>query len=439
MAGTVRDLAKAEAAIAKEHGLGTGAVDAGLLFEAGTKLWGIGEAALQEYAAEYAALPTLAEASEQLAATLAAEQRATTIDALAGYRVDGTGKLREVKLDDTGRITFGTKAVAVSTQAFGQIIGYYPHDRSLSKGGRTRRAVKAIEQWPAGKPLPPAASNVNGWIGDLRDRKDQAKKYKRRTRTHRGQRELFGVFSGSETRGYTAFDGDRLLAEAAKHQPNLRVALQYDADSTVTRARCIAQAPIDIPAFVGVGRVHQIGFDLRTADDGSAILSCTPFLIRVRCKNASLVQTNGKRQAFKHVGSFEKLCESLETVIQQASAAIEPMRALWAQAAGAYYLDGESGAALSPVEAITRMVFNGYLPTGGLDEPEAVTQYVNAWRAEDSPASAQGVIMAVQRAAHEGQWRTRWAEDDVEETASAMLYQPVYQLWTPEAEEVAEA
>jgi hypothetical protein len=428
----VRDLAAKEHEVAKSVGLAEGDLDAGLFFQAGTKLWDIGEENLRQYAAEYQALPTLTTASEAHTATLKAEDRKDNTIELASWRIDAEGRLRRVEKQPDGTVQYTKPAIALSAQAMTQIQGYYPYDRGITRGRRRSTAQdekgqKARQKWPSDKPLPPSPSNVNGWLGALVDENGKPRQHRLRARTHRGQREIFAVFSSSK-RGYVAYDTDRLLAEAAKLQPGLRVDLKYDADTTRMRARCIAQAPIDIPAFVGVGRVHQIGFDLRSADDGSMSIQCQPFLIRVRCKNASLVQTQGRRHTFRHVGTFKNLEEQLQNALKLATDGIDTMRDLWAQAAAEHFLDTESGASLSVTETFKRLIAHEYIPTGGLTDDEALDRYLAAWRAEESPHSAMGIIMAMQRAAHESTWETKWAQDEIEESASNLLYQHVYTL-----------
>ena len=437
----VRSLAQQEVEIAAEAGFAVKGVDDGLLFEAGTKFWDIGEDQLRIYAAEYARLPTLKEAAATLGATIALEARSDKIAPLATWRLDIRGRLRSVVPDSDGGLLFARESIAVSSQAVSQIQGYYPHDKRLGRGKAGRSSAggaAARQQWPSDRPLPPPPANINGWIGDLttkaKDGVVAPTNYRLRARTHRGQREIFGVFSGSK-RGYVPFDADKLLALAADLQPNLRVEVQYDADTTRTKARVVAQAPIDIPAFNGVGRVHRIGFDLITADDGSSSLECRPFLIRVRCKNASLVTVHGKRTAFRHVGTFEALRDSMTAALTNAAAGIEPMRQLWARAAAEHYLDTETGAQLSVEAAIERLIAHEYVPMGGLSAEEAKAAYLAAWRAEDSPHSAMGIIMALQRAAHETAWSSKWAEDEVEAAASQLLYQNVYRLDNPETDD----
>jgi hypothetical protein len=440
----VRDLAAKEHEVAKGLGLAKGDLDEGLFFQAGTKLWDIGEENLRAYAAQYQALPTLAEASEQHAATLKAEDRKDNTITLSTWRVDAEGKLRAVEKQADGTVVYGKPAIAISSQAMSQIQGYYPYDRALARGRAANKSVaaqakaeEARQKWPSDKPLPAAPTNVNGWLGALVDAKGKPTQHRLRARTHRGQREIFGVFSSSK-RGYQTYDTDRMLAEAAKLQPGLRVDMKYDADTTRMTARCIAQAPIDIPAFVGVGRVHQIGFDLRSADDGSMSLQVQPFLIRVRCKNASLVHTEGRRTAFRHVGSFKSLEDGLRTALEQAAKGVDEMRSLWARAAAEHFLDSETGAQLSVQETFSRLIAGEYIPTAGQSDAEALDRYMSAWRAEESPHSAMGIIMAMQRAAHESTWETKWAQEEIEESASNLLYQNVYTL-DAVTEESAEA
>lgn len=430
---TVRDLASKEHAVAQAAGFKIASVDSGLFFQAGTKLWDIGDASLQRYKDEYDALPTLAQAAVAHGKTIAAEERKDSVTQLGDWRLDGDGLLRKIAFESgtEGRWRWTNSAIGISQQAYAQIQGYYPHNRGL-----VRRAggTVASSLWPANVPLPAAPGNINGWLRDLPrvDAKGRKVEHKVRARTLRGQRQVFAIFAGSN-RGYTKFDSNDLLAQAAKLQPDLKVMLTYDPDTTRIKARCIKQAPIDIPAFNGVGRVHQIGFDLRTADDGSMSLQCQPILIRIRCKNASLVQVKGKRHAFRHVGKFESLQEQMAQAIQLASEAIGEMARLWSRAAAEHFLDSETGQALSVEETIARLVHGEYIPTGGLSPEDAISAYMAAYHAEESPASAQGVIMAIQRAAHESSWKTKWADDEVEEAASNLLYQTVsWRLDEPE-------
>jgi len=191
------------------------------------------------------------------------------------------------------------------------------------------------------------------------------------------------------------------------------------------RARLIVQAPIEIPSFIGVGRIHQAGIELSTGDDGTRRVSGRAFIVRIRCKNHTLVTEERGTFDRKHIGDAKEIQREVARLMGNMPTLISDLKALWSHAAAAYYLD-ESGANLSAPEAITRLVQHGHLPLGGLDTAAAIDAYVSAWRAEESPHSVAGVIMAVQRAAHETSWRTKWADESIEETAAELLAQPVY-------------
>jgi hypothetical protein len=95
-----------------------------------------------------------------------------------------------------------------------------------------------------------------------------------------------------------------------------------------------------------------------------------------------------------------------------------------------YYLDEDNETRLSPQEAIQRLVVAKLVPTAGLTQEEAIDRYVSAWN-EEPGASAASVIMAIQRASHEATWRSKWADDEIESSATGLLYNHVLTL--PEA------
>jgi hypothetical protein len=133
------------------------------------------------------------------------------------------------------------------------------------------------------------------------------------------------------------------------------------------------------------------------------------------------------------MGKLPTLEAKVAAVVDGLPEMISEFRDLWARAAADYYLDSESGAQLSAPEALLRLVAAGHLPRCGESVEDATDRYVRAWRAEDSPHSAAGIVMAAQRAAHEGEWRTKWADDEIETSASALLYQSVFALDAVEA------
>jgi hypothetical protein len=203
--------------------------------------------------------------------------------------------------------------------------------------------------------------------------------------------------------------------------------LTYDATTTRYNLRTILQADIEIPSFRGVGRIHQIFLDISGGDDGNASVKGQLGAIRIRCMNASKSTAKGMEFRRVHKGNLNDIRGHVKAITRQFGALAESLKAVWLNASANYYLDSDGGR-LSPQEAITRLVRNDLLPCGERTQEQAIERYMAAWRAEDSPQSADGIIMAVQRAAHESDWGSKWAQDEIEDSAASMLYQPVYTL-----------
>lgn len=419
------ELADAEANIAREYGFK--ADDGELFYQRGTKLWDVGLEASKKYADEYAKLPTTDVAAAELSKTIAAEQRRDRVFSPGAWKLDEAGRfLPKAPLVFEGKegkpsVTIAPEQAAceLNATAWSQLgqrqatlvdplpAPWHP-DYPAAKEHRDAVPPAILKAWQAPR------GNVNVWLPHV---KGEAKARVRNAPDGSG-RQMFSVVSPR----YTDYDGDRVLADIAKALPGTKCELRYDADKTETRARVYVQAPVDVPAFVGVGRVHQAGIEFRTRDDGMASLSGRGFLVRVRCKNHSLTQENATKIKRRHIGDQSDLVGSIQSLLGTIPGMIEDLRGLWGRAAANHYLDTD-GTVLSVEEALTRLVHHGHVPSGGLTVENAVENYLAAWRAEESPTSAAGILMAVQRAAHEGSWRTKWATDEIEESASTLLYQ----------------
>lgn len=302
-----------------------------------------------------------------------------------------------------------------------------PPSAPLSSPARTLRAGGkgvVIESQAWSQLTGGVGQNVNAGLAKLGTRADAVNRVVR-ARTVGGERSAFAIVSER----YAACDApaamDLLLGglRDAGIAAAARAEVTYDAPSTAWAIRAILQAPIDVPAFAGVGRVHQVFVDLRGADNGTSSIRGKLGAIRIRCLNASLSQATGLTMARRHVGDVASLRSAIAAIPAQFGKLATEMRSIWSAAAANWYLDADGGN-LSAPEAIARLVAHEYLPTCGATEAEAVDRYVAAWRAEESPHSAMGVVMAVQRAAHEG-WSTRWASDEIEAAASTLLYRHV--------------
>lgn len=369
------DLVSKEQEIASRHGLAGGET----WYADGTALAESGQAYARREAEAYDKLPNAYDAAVAHQAVIASE-----------LRRDVPITLRECKLDMFGELQTPGGSLEIGPAAWSRIVAEAPKDARI----------------PA---------NVNSWIGQIPHKSRIA-----RTRTVGAlseAREVYALVSHK----YAPLDSDRVLMQVARAMPGCKADVEYDADTTRMRARVYVQAPVDVAAFNGVGRVHQAGVQVTTRDDGLGSLQVEGFLMRIRCLNHSLSTTNTAVRRKKHMGATADLQRSIQQVIGTLPELIEEMRALWTRSAAEHYVDSASGGRISVSEAVSRMIHFKHLPTCGLSADDAHDRYMDAWRAEESVYSAAGIVMAVQRAAHEGSWRTRWADEEIETAAGELL------------------
>jgi hypothetical protein len=405
-----REIAITEHQIALDHGFSAGPnVDSGLLYEAGTALLEIGHEVLRRAEEKYNALPTLEEASATHTEVISDEERRDAVVDLTQFRLDPRGDLRIWNQSTTSpRVsegTWGTQFTALSDHAMSQLSVRAPGNVNRSLSGKTTQEMVRLRT----RVSPPSAQ----------------------VHTNTGKREAYAIV-GSGRRGFQPFDTDKLLAEVSRVAPEMKAEVTYDRDSTVMRCRAVsASAPLDIPVFQGTGRVHRIGFDVWSADNGTMSMRVGGFLLRVRCLNATLVEHHHKaRRRFRHVGAISQLSAGILETINAVKEATRELVDLWGRKMVEYYLDEDNETRLSPQEAIQRLVVAKLVPTAGLTQEEAIDRYVSAWN-EEPGASAASVIMAIQRASHEATWRSKWADDEIESSATGLLYNHVLTL--PEA------
>lgn len=367
--------------------------DEGQLYADGTALAESGHEALAGYDAAFKALPPASTALADFRAQIEAEAREDLTSDLVDWRIDRAGLL-----DGPSR---------------------FP----MSVGRTAWRQLSEISGQP----------NINAGLA-------KRTRAPRRIRTREGgdSREVFGIVSQDPQRGYQVFDGPQVAdafaagLKASGMLSGAKMTLTYDRESTRYDIRAVVQAPIDVPSFSGVGRLHQLFARVTGGDNGMHGISGGLGALRIRCLNATLVETKGTTWNKRHVGDMSDIGQLVQGLVSQFGQAAESVQAVWSRAAVDHYLDTD-GTPLSVQEAFTRLVAHGHLPTGGMEADAAVDAFMSAWREEESPTSAAGILMAVQRAAHETTWATKWGSTEMEEAASALLYQPVYQLASIEA------
>lgn len=337
------------------------------------------------------------EAANDHIATIAAEQRTDLVEAIQGWRINLHGHAQRFS-------------------------GGVPMSAELQVREHAYKQICQITKAPAYN----ANQGLSGFTG--KDRRIRARKL-----PSEKMPEIYAVTGGpGDGRSYAPFDSDKLIDALRKACPDVRAHVEYDHETTECRIKAYFMAPLDLLEFgAGVGRIHHVYMDWRTGDNGTMSLTGQLGIVRAVCRNAGLARTKKSSITLRHSGNYERIASAVATLNASSAEVIQNLREVWHESLMNQYLDSETGEALSPQDAIVRLVAQGMLPLGGLTAEEAEARYIDAWH-QEPVYSAGGVIMAVQRAAHAGgAWKTKWYEDDIESAATDLLYQHNYVLDAP--------
>jgi hypothetical protein len=399
---TARTLATDEYHAAINPDAADNEVSKGLLFATGTEGYVGGSLDFKaNYTAQWdecvkGSLPC-GEAADKHLDTIASESRADVVEPVSNWRINLSGNAQRM-----------SDGFAVSTD-FAVREAAYKQFCQITKA---------------------PAYNANAGLSTFKGKRD----HRVRVRRIQGEAlpEIYAVTGGpGDGRAYAPFDSDKLVDSLRKICPDTRLKVDYDQPTTECRVKAYFMAPLDLLEFgAGVGRVHHVYMDWRTADNGTMSLSGSLGIVRAVCRNSGLAHHKKASVTLRHSGNYERLAQAVTTLNEGMAEVVDSLRKVWQRALTEQYTDRESGSALSPQEAIKRLVAQGMVPLAGESEESATERYIDAWSREPV-YSAGGIVMAIQRAAHEGSWSTKWAEDQIEESASELLYQRVYVLDEP--------
>ncbi|TMQ18025.1 MAG: hypothetical protein E6J91_08885 [Deltaproteobacteria bacterium] len=354
-----------------------------------------GKAKARRDRAEFLALPGLEEGMDALRAQVERENRADHWADLGGCLVDYRGCV----------------APELDVRSGVEIPRLVP-----SETGWQRLASFA----PAGVPSG-LRTNVNVWAG--RRRGDEVR-LRTRDAVAGTDRELYAVVSPA----YVPYDLDAIAADVARHLPaDARVRVRYDRQRA--RIDTVLHNPHHFPDSTGtasVGEAHRLALRITTADDGTSGFALQWLVERIRCINLTLLR--GERTVFRARHTRADLAEGIAVALAAQGEIAESFAAAWRTAWTSYYVDqARDGGPLDGREALRRMVFHGLVRIPGLLKPDIWSAVKGAWEAEPGDSVAH-IHNAITRAAHQAPTERSWADDDVEELASAALYQRVHVL-----------
>jgi hypothetical protein len=364
-------------------------------FAHGTRLIDIGATLAKRDRAEFLALPTVEDGMDALRAEVERECRADHWADLGGCLVDVTGRVAP--------------------------------ERDLRSGAEIPRLIPSETGWqrlaafaPAGVPAG-LRTNVNTWAGR---RRGAEVRLRTRDTIDSASRELYAVVSP----GYVPYDLDAIAADVAHHLPaDARVRVRYDRQrARIDAVLCNPHHFPDSSGVASVGEAHRLALRITTADDGTGGFALTWMAERIRCINLTLLR--GSRTVFRARHTRADLAEVVAIALAAQGEIAESFAATWRAAWTSYYVDqARSGGQLDGIEALRRMVFHGLVRIPGLRKADVWAAVRAAWDTEPGDTVAH-IHNAITRAAHRAPTERGWADDEVEEMASAALYQRAHVL-----------
>jgi hypothetical protein len=382
-------------------------------FAHGTELCEFGKQQARRDRRDWLQLPTVGDGMTALRARVQAENRADHFVDLGGIYVGTDGRIvaeRTLPQDGVGN---GVELPRLDASEVGwwRLVSFAPD--GTPRGLRT---------------------NVNSWLGRRR-----GSTVRLRTRdlepftvvedgvsriVQPEGREFYSVVS---TR-YVPYDLDAIAGDIERHMPaDARVRVRYDRSrARIDVSLCNPHHYPDSTGAASVGEAHRLTLRVTTADDGTGGFKLNWAAERIRCVNLTLL--SGENCVFHASHTRDDLVEAIGRALAAQGQVMEQFAANWREAWTSYYLDStKRGPQIDGPEALRRMVWHGLVKIPGLDRDETWSAVKSAWDAEPGDSVAH-VHNAITRAAHQAPTERSWADDDVEEQASDLLYQRVHVL-----------
>jgi hypothetical protein len=424
-----RDLAAARAA---------GFSPASTIYQRGLRVE-LGDRGVARSRVEFDSKPLVSEACAAFAARISAEQRR-----------DVTVRAEQIGMTEDGELMIGEQVTArPSRSAFHSLVS------RLGYGGAAYLAEKC----------PPVlrAGNVNAQRvliaeAETERRFAEGAKFKPaelvlRQRTRAEERETFGVVS----KGYAAFDADRVARSIARATPaDARGGVAYD--GMRSRFEVLFQTTARPEGFVE-GEFFRVGVNVTTGDGGGNSVIVRAIVWQLKCKNLLVIDQCAVPVAqLRHVGTEMQLAKRFEHAFSKALDALSPFLAAWNYARVDDVIEAARGTTETPIPVDSREAIRGIF--AGLIERKAITppkldtkrivdDLVAAWERDDSSATSSvatsraAIVNAITAAAHT--WElTPWQEDELQSQAGVLLWgkapgrKPAPLVWV-EPEQVLEA
>ena len=332
---------------------------------------------------QFEAMPDLADACEQLACNVEAEKRRDDVIMLKELRVDTLGALIAPQ---RAEIIPGVSRLEMMEQSWAQLV-----NRAPRRMGRLK-------------------NNVNAW---LRDSDGIAVARTMEAPSGRA-RNCFAMVSER----YQPHDADRVAREVARAMPvECKGEVKYKGDGGRYEIEAVLARPFEVK-----GDLHRVIIGVRSSDDGTMSQQIWFKAWRLKCLNGMFIADKQLLRSIRHTGEVRQLRDQFAQGLVMARQAIESFQAHWSKAQDERFVDSQSGANLTALETLRRLVGRGDINVPHVRPADLLETFQNAWEIEPGSDRVGDVLNAVTRAAHTTTWKSAWTTESLEEMAGQLLY-----------------
>lgn len=386
------------------------------IYTRGTRVIQLGTDNARQARSDFEAKPTVADYCQELARTVAKEDRKDLVSNVRHLRMNGRG---EIQLGEARDVA------SVEERAFPSLV----QNLQMPPGAGSYLSAA----WPELR-----AMNVNAWTEQWgadeaeyaqQGHDDAPDTLVLRTRRSGDTRAVFAAV----TESYTAFDVDK-IAEAIRlaTPPGARGTVTYDGYKA--RFEVLFHSDVKPEEFVA-GEFFRAGVVISTDDTGGGSIQGSAVVFQNLCLNLIVID-EAKQDLFRirHVGSIRDLARKFSQGFQSALGKLDHFVKAWGYAARENVLD-HIPASERPIRLADALpgLFNGIIerelvPVRGR-RVETVKRLVQAWEADKSSATIHhkgatraAIANAFTRFAHETPQATPWIEDEIQQAAGALIF-----------------
>ena len=234
-----------------------------------------------------------------------------------------------------------------------------------------------------------------------------------RTRKYRNRNEVFAAVSPR----FQTFDANVACKEFAKHcHETGKGEIKYDG----RKWKFTSTVMTDLEPVVG--EIFEARSFITGADDGSMPVIVGSEVVKVRCKNLTVLSSE-ITDSVKH--SCRSMAERIENLMQKANARINDFAEGWKKASTESFADPEMIEQYGIDKLFKLLVDRKYVIAAGADDTTMVNRLMSAWATEPGYTKA-AVLNAITKAAHVNTWQNPWTSEEISEQAGELLYARVY-------------